>query len=271
MRPDRLFDFLFTSYRGNGQIAGNRLPLSGAWQAFRPGARPGICRVEPSVWEDGSVKQEKWIPEPEETAAVMDVQVQLAESDPLIWRRLELLGSLSLDRVHEALQTAFGWEDVHLYRFTEGHPFTPLRPVNGEYPDPPQWMPRRWCEEPTDLAAEDCTLEQLLSSGAGTAFYEYDFGDSWLHRLDLVSRRPAGDDALPARLVDGARRGPLEDCGGFPGYEELLDALADPVHPQHADYAEWVAEVSGTGEPYDPDVLDVAAVNRALEACFRAA
>ena len=35
----------------------------------------------------------------------------------------------------------------------------------------------------------------------------------------------------PARLIDGARRGPLEDSGGFPGYEEIMDALADPSHP----------------------------------------
>lgn len=213
-----------------------------------------------------SVEQEQGIPGADGNAWVLDVRVQLIETDPLIWRRLELLGSLSLDRVHEALQTAFGWQDVHLHRFTGGHPFTPLKPVNGEYPDPPQWMPRQWCEEPTDLAEEDCTLEQLLSRGGGTAFYEYDFGDSWLHRLDLESRRPAGDDSPPALLVDGARHGPLEDCGGFPGYEVLLGALADRTHPQHADYVEWVAGMTGTDEPFDAAFLDIADVNRSLAA-----
>lgn len=28
-----------------------------------------------------------------------------------------------------------------------------------------------------------------------------------------------------------ARRGPLEDSGGSPRYEEIMDALADPSHP----------------------------------------
>ncbi|MGO4250449.1 hypothetical protein AB4Y87_24935 [Paenarthrobacter sp. RAF54_2] len=37
-------------------------------------------------------------------------------------------------------------------------------------------------------------------------------------------RRPADDDTPPAPLIDGARRGPLEDSGGFPGYEEIMDA-----------------------------------------------
>jgi hypothetical protein len=35
---------------------------------------------------------------------------------------------------------------------------------------------------------------------------------------------------------DGARRGPLEDSGGLPGYEEMMDALADPSHPDHAEH-----------------------------------
>jgi hypothetical protein len=55
-------------------------------------------------------------------------------------------------------------------------------------------------------------------------FYEYDVGDSWLLRLELVSRRPMDEDSPPARLIDGARCGPLEDSGGFLGSEEIMDA-----------------------------------------------
>ncbi|MFC9354015.1 plasmid pRiA4b ORF-3 family protein [Arthrobacter sp. NPDC057013] len=203
--------------------------------------------------------------------SLLEIRVRLPECDPEIWRLLELAGSLSLGQVHEVLQAAFGWEDTHLHRFTAGDPFARLDPVDGEIIEPPQWLPAEWCEEPTDLAEEDCSPDQLLAAGAGGAFYEYDFGDSWLHRLEVVTRRPRNDTNPPARLVDGARRGALEDSGGFPGYGEILDVLADPSHPDHADVADWVAEVTGTGDPYDPDVLDVAAVNRALDACFRAA
>lgn len=96
------------------------------------------------------------------------------------------------------------------------------------FPEVQQWLPGQECEEPGDSPEEDCSLDQLLALGSGEAFYEYDFGDSWLHRLELVSHRPLGEDTPPARLIDGARRGPLEDSGGFPGYEEIMDALADP-------------------------------------------
>lgn len=195
---------------------------------------------------------------------ILELRVQLVDSRPEIWRQLELPGSTSLDQVHQVLQTALGWEDAHLHRFTSSDPFAPLRPVNGVIPDALQWLPEQWCEEPTDLAEDGCSLEQLLAEGSGTAFYEYDFGDSWLHRLTLVSRRPADEDTPPARLVGGARRAPLEDSGGFPGYEAIIDALADRTHPDHTEYAAWVAEMSGTGEPFDPGFLDIAAVNRTL-------
>jgi len=179
--------------------------------------------------------------------SILEVRVRLKECDPEIWRLLELAGSLSLGQVHEVLQTAFGWEDAHLHRFTAGDPFARLRPVNGEIPEPVQWLPAAWCEEPTDLAEEDCSLDHLLATGSGGAFYEYDFGDSWLHRLDVVTRRPRTETDPSARLLAGARRGPLEDSGGFPGYEEILDVLAEADHPDHVEVSEWVAEVTGTG------------------------
>lgn len=193
----------------------------------------------------------------------------LVDSEPEIWRRLELLGSLTLSQVHQVLQSAFGWEDAHLHRFVTSDPFAPLRPVDGEFPEVLQWLPGQECGEQGDRPEEECSLDQLLALGSGGAFYEYDFGDSWLHRLELVSRRPADDDRPPARLADGARRGPLEDSGGFPGYEEIMDALADPSHPDHAEHTAWVAGITGSDAPFDPAFLDIPAVNRTLAEQFR--
>ena len=32
---------------------------------------------------------------------------------------------------------------------------------------------------------------------------------------------------------------PPEDVGGPPGYENFLEAIADPKHPEHVDIMEW--------------------------------
>jgi Plasmid pRiA4b ORF-3-like protein len=200
--------------------------------------------------------------------SVLEVHVALVDSEPEIWRRFELRGSLTLSQVHQVLQAAFNWEDAHLHRFVASDPFAPLRPVDGKFPEVPQWLPKQECEEPGDRPEEECSLDQLLALGSGEAFYEYDFGDSWLHRLELVSGRPADEDSPAARLIDGARRGPLEDSGGFPGYEEIMEALADPAHPDHTEHSARVADITGSAESFDPAFVDIPAENRALAEQF---
>ncbi|MBT2521368.1 plasmid pRiA4b ORF-3 family protein [Arthrobacter sp. ISL-28] len=128
---------------------------------------------------------------------ILEVRVELLDSEPEIWRRLEIRGSMALEQVHLVLQTAFGWDDSHLLRFTCADPFARLRPVNGKIPEVLQWLPGQECEDPDDRPEEDCSLDQLVALGAGAAFYEYDFGDSWLQRLDLVSRCPFDEDSAP--------------------------------------------------------------------------
>jgi hypothetical protein len=99
--------------------------------------------------------------------------------------------------------------------------------------------------------------------GSGTAFYEYDFSDSWLHRLELVSQRPVdegrpprGSSMVPAGVAGRFRRivGVRRDPGGS----------GRPNDPDHAECSAWVAEIIGSDDPFDASFVDVPAVNRTL-------
>src|SRR3954471_3824553 len=53
-------------------------------------------------------------------SAVYQLKVTLAGSRPTIWRRLQVPGNLTLGRLHEILQIAMGWQDMHLHLFASG-------------------------------------------------------------------------------------------------------------------------------------------------------
>ena len=52
------------------------------------------------------------------TGTVYQLRVVLAMISPLVWRRLLVPAETSVAGLHEILQTAFGWSDEHLHRFT---------------------------------------------------------------------------------------------------------------------------------------------------------
>jgi len=138
--------------------------------------------------------------------------------------------------LHDIIQITVGWFDCHLWRFM----------IGGQSYGPP--MPENW----GDAAPRDATkvrLRDVLEPGTTLINYLYDFGDSWEHRLTVTDIRQ-GDAAVSyPHYVGGEWAGPPEDCGGIPGFYAMLDALADPKHPEHADVAEWLDE-------YDPKHID---------------
>jgi Plasmid pRiA4b ORF-3-like protein/Domain of unknown function (DUF1841) len=176
---------------------------------------------------------------------VFQVKISLLGARPPIWRRLRLPATTTLGQLHDVIQTAFGWMDSHLHSFeAEGRNYS--RPDFGldEFGDP-------FADE------AQARLGDVVPAVGGRLRYTYDFGDGWEH--DLVVEEILPPDSVPhAVCVAGRRAGPPEDCGGVWGYAELLDILADPGHPEHAERLDWL------GYRYDPAAFDKDAINRAL-------
>ena len=172
------------------------------------------------------------------TAASRSEMLQLRAAlnyiEPPIWRRLLVPTSATFAGLHGVLQTAFGWTDSHLHRFSRGR--AEMR--------------------------DNMAIGEAFTKKNDAVLYEYDFGDSWEVRLVLEAVVAAGE-VKGAGCIDGARAGPLDDSGGVPGYENLIEALADPKHPDHDDLVEW------TGGNYDPEAFDREAINRALASLRR--
>ena len=200
---------------------------------------------------------------------LLQVRITVAGSEPSIWRLLEVDSSLSLGVFHDVIQTAMGWWDSHLHYFSEADPNVPPPLGRDAKNGPRSWAPAAMLDDKEGALPEaDWTLGQVLTPGNRTLFYEYDLGDGWTHRIDLMGSRPAAAADPTARLLDGARRAPLEDSGGIHGYQRLLAVLHDPTHRDHGDAKNWVAGVRGPWGEFDPTALETEAANAALLQLF---
>ena len=176
---------------------------------------------------------------------VHKVKITLRGSAPPIWRRLEVSSSTTLQHLHRAIQEAFGWEGYHLWVF-----HTPT----GEYGVADRELGHR--------NAASTKLKDVAPRAGARVLYTYDFGDDWEHDLLVEDVHPAEAGVAYPRCLTGRRACPPEDCGGIWGYQELLDILTDPSHPEHGDRLEWLG-LSSAGE-FDPATVDLAEINQNL-------
>jgi hypothetical protein len=51
------------------------------------------------------------------SGSILQLKVRLLEVSPMVWRRLLVPASYTLEELHGVLQVAMGWEGIHLYRF----------------------------------------------------------------------------------------------------------------------------------------------------------
>lgn len=187
-----------------------------------------------------------------EEPMVYTLKVTLLETDPPIWRRLNVSGETTLVRLDRIIQAAMGWTNSHLHIFTAGGVL---------YADPdPEW----------EIEVEDEGPARLdgIAREVGEAFvYEYDLGDSWRHQVLVEEIWFNSGDPVQPTCLGGERACPPEDCGGVLGYYQTLECLRDPDDEEYESTKIWIESM--TGGPFDPDVFRLGAANRALKALRR--
>jgi len=177
---------------------------------------------------------------------ILTLNAALLGTDPPIWRRFQVSDRMTLGDLHHVLQIVMGWNNFHLHEFyiddsTFGACLSP------DYDSEP-------------LENENAyELRKVLPATGGVFHYIYDFGDSWEHQITVETiGEPEAGIPYP-RCLDGARSRPPEDCGGIPGFHNILAILDDPSHEEHEEVLDWL------GEGFDPEEFDVACVNKDLE------
>lgn len=182
------------------------------------------------------------------TAEVFQLKITLRESDPAIWRRIQI-ANCTLDKLHAHIQTAMGWTNSRLHHFE----------IGGERHGDPELLDDGF----EDFECVDSTVTRIsdILPNDGKRFrflYVYDFGDDWKHEVLFEGCLKAEKGGHYPVCVEGERACPPEDVGGVWGYAEFLEAIADPNHEQHDDFADWAGN-------YDPQEFDAGKISNLMQ------
>jgi len=118
---------------------------------------------------------------------IATLRIDLLDTDPPIWREVEVPISMTLKQLHAVIQAAMEWRTA-----TSGS-----SPSRGR-------------------VAPSMPLQALLGPRKTKLLYTYDFGDSWEHQLTLTRPRAADPGLAYPRYLAGAGAARREIAAGFP-------------------------------------------------------
>lgn len=151
---------------------------------------------------------------------------------------------MRLSSLHPVIQTAMGWEDCHQYLFNKN------RDLFGPASNDPF--------EPAIIDHDMVAIGDLLPRKGSKLEYEYDFGDSWLHLIQVIGTRKVEGPLINPLILSGAHACPPEECGGIYRYHLLLESFSNPAHPDHDVALEWFEA------DFQSDTFDVQETDRRM-------
>jgi hypothetical protein len=173
-------------------------------------------------------------------------------SDPLIWRRLLVPGTLTLADLHRIIQISLGWGDCDAHRFLVGKIF---------YQPGPLAAGQNGAIGYDEAAA---FLHQLEEGMQFIFSYLYDGGQGWELELALEEViRPPISAGCPAVLT-GDRGCPPESIGDIHRFQALL---AEPDHDKLDREIARLSQPGGAG--FSVTTCDIPAINQHLAQHFR--
>ena len=139
------------------------------------------------------------------TLAVMRLRVRLHGIKPATWRRIEVTRATTLAGLHEVIQAAMGWEDLHLHCF--------------------RILGRRYDGDYADLTRVVLADLRLRAGERFTYTYTYNHFAGWEHELRVEAVGPGQPRCRYPRCVDGQHPCPPEWCSGPKALDEIRGNL----------------------------------------------
>ncbi|MBD1382197.1 plasmid pRiA4b ORF-3 family protein [Metabacillus arenae] len=170
----------------------------------------------------------------------VELKVKLMLERREVWRKIVVPTNTTFPKLHRILQIVFHWKNRHLYDFyiypinTDGKVIA----INQDRP-----IVNLVCDEEAfhyqgDVPMKMDTGIKLSEYLPAKIVYNYDFGDSWQHTIEVVRVIENFDLNYPI-CIDGEGAAPPEDVGGEQGYKAFLLITSDKNHQDYEHMLEW--------------------------------
>lgn len=176
---------------------------------------------------------------------VLQIKVTLKNFEPKIFRTFYFSGNSTFLELHAAIQEAMGWIGGHLSAFRKGRDLS----IEVDFKE------NDFMSNHKALDISKTKLKGFLEKPKDNITYEYDFGDSWEHKVEVQKVFDEIDLPQLPFCIKGANACPIEDCGGVWGYAEIIDVWKNPKHPSYDEMNEWYDFENF--EPFNFDIDDL--------------
>lgn len=155
----------------------------------------------------------------------LQLKISLDGIKPVIWRRVVIDPTLSLEDMNEVILGVMPWVGYHLHQFYNNE-ITATPPSDDPFDE-------------SDGDYNNLTIGDFIKKVGDKCNYLYDFGDNWEHTI-IVEKlvHPIPDSR--AKFITGKNMTPPEDCGGIWGFKLLIRIMQDPKHPEHNNMRKWL-------------------------------
>ena len=189
-------------------------------------------------------------------APIYQLKVWLQGISPMVWRRLLVRSDSTIADLHYTIQIAMGWSDVHLNRFhIHGQDFGVYHDGGICFSENPEKVP---------LSVFGFRTRERF-------FYEYDFGDEWLHEVRIEKGLLFDPKKTYPVCIDGKHAAPPEDFGGALAYMQMRQELKyrsvfgdNEIDDDFDDENDSEYEGFEEDQPFEPDVFSRREVNARL-------
>lgn len=211
---------------------------------------------------------------------IYQFRAELNDYKPKIWRRFQVVKTISMARLGYILMTMFEMQASHLFELSVPIGENLYNSMRKRFSDEKLidiitqeereqllrfTVKNEMTESFDDGDSQDAVNAKLsgqIYNVGDVLMFTYDFGDNWEVKLvleDIIVDKDLPGSELP-RVLAGEGYGIIEDCGGVGGLQDIAKAYKKKKGPQYREYCDWLGI-----DDLDMAAFDIADMNFRLK------